>query len=292
MKHLKSMLRHRPERIFHLTIIFLCLSLLLVIAIDVFNVFDLHTRWTADGQRWYFYPYWYEVPVELPTQWLCLLMVVLIFFMSAGAAFQRGNLEEFDFCMLFGVGATLMLFEDSLEVRHHIRFNLIDQGFENYGTVITLVELTYFATIGGLMVFVFLYFRHLFWERDKVRTYLIRGYVCYAIAVGSSWGGAAFSNLSDSFPNLYSWAGQFFVRILFFDGGEREAYFHVANEVVTERDGLPLEFWFMDRVWEESWELLGATALLVAALAFFFDSTANPEDADQDQADQDDADQS
>ena len=279
MNRLKSRLRHRPETLFHVAVAFLAISFFLVIAIDVFNLFDLHTRWIEDGERWYFWPYWYQMPVEVPTQWLCLLAVVVIFFLSAGAAFQRGDIEEFDFCMLFAIGATLMLMEDSLDVRHQLRFALIDRGFDNYGAVITLVELAYFAAIGGLLVFAFLRFRNVFWERNKVRTYLIRGYVFYAIAVGSSWTGAAFGSVSDDFPNLYTWAGQWCMRLLFFDGADREAYFHIANEAVIERDGLPLGFWFMDRVWEESFELLGAAALLVAALAFFFDSTATA-DAD------------
>ena len=282
MNRLKSIIKHRPETLFYVTVGFLVLSYVLVIAIDVFNVFDLHTRWTAGGERHYFWKHWFQTPVEIPTQWVCLSVLMVTLFLSAGAAYQRGHGDEFEFSMLFGIGVSLMLIEDSLNPRHLLRHQLRDQGFANYGTVITLTELAYFALLGGLLVFVFIYFRHVFWKREKVRKYLIRGYVFYAIAVGSSWSGPAFRTASEDFPDLYTVTGRFFTRILFFDGGEREAYFQSVNEGLERTNVHLLEYWFMDRVWEESFELLGASALLVAGLAFFFGSTSSEGSEDSD----------
>lgn len=274
MNRLKTTLRHHPEYLFYLAVGFLLVSYVLVIAIDVLNLFDLHTRWTAGGERFYFWKHWFQTPVEIPTQWVCLSAVVVTLFLSAGAAYQRGDADEFDFSMIFGIGATLMLIEDSLNPRHHLRYHLEGRDFAGYGMVGTLSELAYFALLGGLLLFVFIHFRRVFWEREKVRKFMIRGYVFYAIAVGSSWTGPAFRSVTEDFPDLYTVTGRFFTQVLFFDGGEREAYFHAVNEALERTDTLPLEYWFMDRVWEESFELLGASALLVAALAFFFDSTS------------------
>lgn len=280
MKWIRRTARHNPERFFYATVGFLGISYALIVAIDVFDIFGFHSWWAGDQTRQYFWLYWFHTPVEVPTQWLCLTAVAIVFFWSAGAAYQRRDTEVCEFSSLFGVAAMLMLAEDSLNIRHHLRYALEDSEGAGYSVLGTLSDLGFFALLGGLLVFVFLRFRHLFWDYQKVRTYLIRAYLCYAIAVGSSWVGPAFRTISDDFPDVYTLAGTFFTRLLFFDGAQRQEHFQRINEAVDP--GTPtLEYYFMDRVWEESFELLGASALLVAALAFFF-ATTRGSDSDGD----------
>lgn len=279
MTHLRHILRHRPERIFHSTVAFLLLSYALVVAIDVFDLFGLHSRWAAIDERQYFWLYWFYTPVEVPTQWLCLSGVILVFFLSAGAAYQSREIEAFDFAMLFAISAILMLIEDTLNARHHLRYALTSAEHSGYSVLGTLSDLAFFGLLGGLLLVVFFRFRHLFWEKDKVRRYLIRGYAFYAIAVSSSWMGPAFRAISDDFTDIYTAVGGFFTRLLFFDGGERQEHFETIDDVIEP--GTPgIEYYFMDRVWEESFELLGAAALLVAALAFFNSLTASSEESE------------
>lgn len=280
MNRLTASIQRRPEALFYLAAAFLGVSYLLIVAIDVFNAFDLHTRWIGAKGRWYLWLHWFEVPVETPLQWACLGAVAVLFFLSAGAIYQREQGEAFDFAMLFGIGATLMLVEDSLNPRHYLRFYLEGRDVGGYTTVGTLAELAYFALLGGLLVFVFLRFRRVFWKFDKVKTYLIRGYVLYAVAVGSSWMGSAFRSATDTLPDLYTVVGRFATGILFFDEGPRQAYFEHIDDAVVNSGNPPLAFWFMDRVWEESLELLGASALLVAAVAFFVRVTDDPDDTE------------
>ncbi|WP_054637605.1 hypothetical protein [Thalassobacillus sp. C254] len=72
------------------------------------------------------------------------------------------------------------------------------------------------------------------------------------------------------FNDLYTFAGQFIVRPLFhLNEGARELY-EQTNMEFAERGNHLVEFWFMDRVYEESLELLGAGALLAAGLSFLF----------------------
>lgn len=281
MTYLRHMLRHRPERIFHATVAFLVLSCVLVIAIDVFDIFGLHSRWSAIDEHQYFWIYWFYTPVEVPMQWLCLSGVVLVFFLSAGAAYQSREIETFDFCMLFAISAILMLVEDTLNARHHLRYTLTSEEHSGYSVLGTFSDLAFFGLLGGLLLVVFFRFRHLFWEKDKVRRYLIRGYAFYAIAVTSSWMGPAFRAVSDDFTDAYTAVGGFFIRLLFFDDGERQEHYETIDNAIEP--GTPgIEYYFMDRVWEESFELLGAAALLVAALAFFNSLTATSTECKED----------
>ena len=261
-----------PQILFYLTVAFLGLSYALIVAIDVFNLFDLHTTFIAANDRWYFWLFWFHNPVEAPIQWVGLATVALVSLITARNAYQAEQSDQFRFSLLFSIAVILMFVEDSLNPRHHLRLYLESQDEVGYGMMGTLVELGYFAVLGGLLLFVFFRYRHVFWEHKRARQFLIAGYVFYAIAVGSSWLGSAFRSTTDSFVDLYTVVGGFFTRLLFFDGAEREAYFHAINEHFAKTDRLPLEYWFMDYVWEESLELLGVSALLVATLVLFYDA--------------------
>lgn len=264
-------IKEEPQTIFYGVVGFLILSYLLILVIDVFNLFGLRQALLGEEPEAFFWLYWFDVPVELPMQWLLLACLAATLFMSAGVAYGRRAQEAFDFSLLFAVGAILMLLEDHSEVRHFLRMQLEgDAGGADglYGTLGTMVELMYFATLGGLLLFVFLRFRKLFWDLPQVRKFMLIGYGMYGLAAGSSWLGSAFRDNTESFRDLYSLVGQFFMDLLFVTGGETEKLYHRIEASFAEANDHPLGYYFMDRVYEESVELLGASALLVAAMLF------------------------
>ncbi len=266
----------RPETVFYSAVGFLIVSYALVYAIDIQNLFGVRDLLVRVLRVPYFWFYWFQAPVENPLQWLMLGAVVIVFAMIAGGAGGRAERRgEREFALLMAIGFLLMLLEDAGDVRHVYR-TIIEAFFggggyaieDTYGLVGTLFELSYFGLIGGIIAFALLRYRALYRQESTVRRYFVRGFVLYALAVGSSWVGNAFRAVTD-FRDVYTVAGDWVTARLFLTRADTREIFQRSNAELLDSGMHPLQFAFLDRVYEESLELLGAASFLVAAIALY-----------------------
>ena len=282
---LRNLLKSSPQVIFYAVLSFVLLSIVVVLFIDVADPGALRSQWVASGGytpdelQLFFWFHWFEKPIENPLQWIFLGLTIAAFMMTAGAAYQRDDTPTLEFSILISAGMTLMLIEDVADPRHSLRTdlgNIFGEG--GYGYVGTFVELGYFGFIGAVMLLALLVHRKAYWSFPRVRRFLLTGYVFYALAVGSSWVGSAFRSVRTDSEDIYTTVGQVICDFLFLDGAQTEEQYLHMQSLLHELHGEPMGFYFMDRVYEESLELIGASALLVAAIALFVATTdaSNP----------------
>lgn len=263
----KTLHRH-GSLIFVAALLFVIASLAAVVLIDGFNVSDLRTRHFADADFPFFWYHWFDSPVENPLQWLFLGATAAVCALNTWAG-RDGPDDTRRFWGLMTIGILLMLAEDALNIRHIIHGLIVKfTDHASYGVLTTMVELAFFASLAAVLLTAFFRYRQVFWKHAKTRWYLVVGFAMYAIAVGSSWLGSAFGSLVGG-NNLYAVAGRLITDPLFMNDEETARLFTETSDALVDAGLPPLEFWFMDRVFEESVELLGAAALLVAALTFF-----------------------
>ncbi|SER60294.1 hypothetical protein [Salisediminibacterium halotolerans] len=259
--------------------LFLIASLLFFVAVDIFNVFGVSERLLAmqDGETAYVWYHWYEFPVEV-LQWPTLAAAMLIFAIVYGKASERPETADLSplgsapivrrFSLLIAAGLLLMLLEDAGDVRHIITdlMNMLTGGAgggSRYGYAATLFELGYFAALAAVMLFAIVRYRHAFIRDQRTVYWLAGGIVFYAVAVASSWAGSAFGAVLD-ISQLYTAVGNRAVELLFVNGAHSEALYEHARETVGN-----VGFMFMDRVYEETLELMGAAFLLAAAVRVY-----------------------
>ena len=261
MKQIFIRIGKNPSIVFFIILSFVILSFLLFLVIDVFNIFGIKYIMLNNLDIPYFWYHWYNMPVESPLQWYILGITLLIFAINAGVAIEQQKKDIYVFWLLMSLGLMLMLVEDAGDVRHHIR-GLLFGGSWTYGILGTVFEFLYFSVIGLILVFAFFKYRNVFWKKDKIRNYLIIGYLFYGLGVAFSFVGSAFSAVLGF--SFYDKAGQIiFSKLMLRDEISRmiyeQAIYH--NEFVV--------FLFMDRLLEESLELIGAAGLLTAGIYFF-----------------------
>ena len=251
-----------PAIAFYSVAVFLGLSLLVTVLVDIFNIFGVKYWMVENLTIPYFWFYWFSTPVENPLQWYLLGMTLIVFGSNAGRAFQDNDRQAGPFWLLLSVGTMFMLVEDAGDVRHAIRKMVQGVAGEgSYGYAGTLFELGYFAVIGLIMLYAVWRYRHVYWNRTRMRNYLFGGYICYGLAVSASFIGSAFHSIIGF--TVYEKVGEVILKGLFMrDQITMEAY-QVAN---ASRN---IDFFFMDRLVEESLELLGVAALLTAGLIFY-----------------------
>ncbi|GEL07211.1 hypothetical protein [Salisediminibacterium halotolerans] len=259
--------------------LFLFASLLLVVAVDIMNVFGVSERLLAaqDGETAYVWYHWYEFPVEV-LQWPALAAAMLLFGIIYGNASERSAGADLSplgpppivrrFSLLIAAGLLLMLLEDAGDVRHIITdlMNMITGGAgsgSRYGYAATLFELGYFAALAAVMLFAIVRYRAAFIADRRAVIWLAGGIVFYAVAVTSSWAGSAFGAVLD-ISQLYTAIGNRAVELLFVNGAHSEALYEQARDTVGN-----VGFMFMDRVYEETLELMGAAFLLAAAVRVY-----------------------
>ncbi len=271
-----SIFRRRPELVFWGLVGFLLLSYLLIYAVDIRNIFGLRDLLVRVLRIPYFWFYWFQAPVENPLQWLLLGGAVITFASIAGAAYQSGDRRTGAFGLLMGFGLLLLLLEDAGDVRHVYR--TIVEAFAGagqyaiegtYGIAGTLFELAYFAVLAAIMIFALWRYRDVYWSSRTPRAYFAVGVVLYGLAVSSSWLGNAFRAVTP-FRDLYSIAGERVIAGLFRGRPDTTAILKRTSQAVANDGMHPLEFAIMDRVYEESLELLAAGAFFVAGLALLF----------------------
>lgn len=267
-QRIAAMIRSRPELIFVFTVLFLGLSYLGIYFIDVLNVFGLRDRFYTDRDASFFFFYWFFQPIERPLQWVGLMGSMYICFLNLRIARCRSELRLLRFWRLMGMGVFFLVLEDILDIRHVIRLFAAEMlGQEGYGVIPTLLELSYFALLGGILLYAFLRYRDLFWQHDTPRRFFVVGYICYGAAALSSWLGSAFESELDD--DIYTITGRWITEPLFRLDDDAARLFEKTNAYLASIEQYSLEHFFMDGVFEESLELLGAAALLVAGISFF-----------------------
>ena len=282
----KKYLRSRPELIFVGTVIFVALSLALIYLIDVRDSFEIRQQLFGGESVPFFWGYWYKAVVESIFQWGMLFLVMYLFFMSAHGALKKADLRAFRFCRLMGFGALLMFLEDVFNFRHIARdIMAVHRGGNTYDLVGTAFELGYFAAIASTLIYAVWRYRDVYWDHIKSVVFLALGFLFYGIAVGSSWAGSAFQSQLDE--DLYTRSGRLIMDRLFRSDPETSAIIDEINQFLagetlyTGEPVSPLEYYFMDYVYEESMEVLGASALLVAALTIYSRIHRSPSDNGQ-----------
>lgn len=269
----RKFIETRPAVLFYGVSVFLALSIVAIYFIDVHNAFALRDRWFTDREASFFFAYWFFRPVERPMQWMAIFGMMYVFFLNARRSASNDDARPFHFWRLMGIGAFLMFLEDVFDVRHAFRNAIAEMaGSGPYGAMASLFELSYFAALGGILVYAAIRYRNVYWNLTGVRRYLGLGYGFYGLAVVSSWLGTAFE------WHLYHRIGTRLSHFLFQFNSEAATLFNETNEHLAETEREFLHFVLMDSVYEESLELLGATALVVAGLAFYF-QTATEDDS-------------
>jgi len=251
----------KPNIIFRATIIFLLLSYFLIYLIDVRNLFGIQDFFIENMEAPFFWYHWFSTPVEVPIQWYALGLTFLVFSIIAGIAYNRKDTKIFEFWFILSIGLMLMLVEDAGDVRHTYRSRIeMLFGEESYGFFGTSFELFYFAIIGLIMIVAILKYKDVYWKHNNTKKYLFIGYLFYGLGVSASFIGGAYRTITGF--TLYENIGNLLLeRLIVVNQNSRLAY-----EIA--KTNTRIDFIFMDKVFEESLELLGAAGLLVAGIYF------------------------
>lgn len=258
--------RQTPELLFWATVLFLVLSFGAIYLVDVVEIFGLRERFFGHALVPYMWFHWFFTPVERPIQFLLLATAAFLAFRTFARWPEGRDPDLRSLWLWWGVGLLLMYLEETLDIRHLIR-DLLTQnvGVVRFGAVGGLVELALFGAIGLVMLYVFWKSRRRLWDAGRLRTYMVVAYLMYATAVGLSWGGRLLSS-HDSYEAAYAVVGGWLLDHLLLVDDRQIQLFEQVNRMLADRDEFGLEFWIMDRVVEESFELLGAAAMLVAVV--------------------------
>ena len=253
----------KPNIIFHGVLVFIALSFLLTYLIDIVNLFGIKEQMIQNLEVPYFWHHWFTTPVEIPLQWILLALTGLFFMLTAGIAYERKDRHTFYFLTLLSIGLLLMLIEDAGDVRHAYRRALerILVGETSYGYFGTIFELFYFAFIAAIMVYALWRYKDVYWKYIDAKKYLLIGYIFYALGVSASFTGNV-SRVLIGF-NVYEAMGGYVLKSFFI----RDEITKLAYEVASENSRV--DYNFMNYAVEESLELIGAGALLVAGIYFF-----------------------
>lgn len=268
-------LEKKPERLFYAVCLFLAVSWGLIYVIDVANTFDLREQWYGERDVSFFWFHWFRTPVERVIQVMVLAAAMYVFLAQALRLRRKipagADRRAARFSLWMGGGLGLMILEEYGNLRHVIRIYVERWAGEGkYGVMGTVSELLFFAALGAMMVYAFVRYRDVFWSRAKTARFMVLGYLFYGVAVGASWLGTAFRD-RESVPVLYDTVGGWVAEPLFTRDEQTAKAFEDANAYLGGRGMETLDFWIINRVVEESIELLAAAALLVAAVAFWGD---------------------
>jgi len=163
------------------------------------------------------------------------------------------------------IGLSLMLLEDSLNIRHEISFILSNYFYSGEvgslqwrrSNFRSMIEISIYSIIGTIMTvsFIIIYFRYNL--NNRGRKYFIIGYGFYF-----------FASVASATRNIFDWytvVGGILINTLAKLGDPDWS----GDTILYYSD--TLGFWFMDFVIEESLELLGATFILCSLIVFWDD---------------------
>lgn len=253
----------KPNIIFYGVLVFILFSFILTYLIDIVDLFGIKEQMVQNLEVPYFWHHWFTTPVEIPLQWILLALTGLFFMLNAGIAYERMDRPTFHFLILLSIGLLLMLIEDAGDVRHAYRRVLgrIVVGETSYGYFGTLFELFYFAFIAVIMVYALWRYKDVYRRYNDARKYLFVGYIFYALGVSASFIGNV-SRVLIGF-NVYEAIGGYILKTFFI----RDEITELAYDVASKNSRV--DYNFMNYAVEESLELIGAGALLVAGIYFF-----------------------
>ena len=227
--------------------------------IDAFDVFGvrafLHARSITD-------PLWFhlnrQASITEILQWVVLGATAFTAGVIRGAGTGDGNgAKGRAFWTIMGIATIFMLIEDAGDPRHRLTDYIVTftghTRAEELGRhLVTAVELVYFSLLASIPLYALLRYGLFFRVYRKVKFYLLTGFIAY--------GAASIFSVTSYMNDWYIKAGGFIHNVV--AGGQlyRVDWPYTAYHVH--------EFWLMDLIVEESIELLGAGALLAAALSY------------------------
>jgi hypothetical protein len=263
MKMLINKIQNNPAIFFKGVMIFLAISLVMMVLVDAFNIFGIKYFMVERLRVPYFWFHWWGELIFDPIQFYLLGLTIVFFGVCAGLSYERQNREFFFFWFLVGIGLVFMIIEDTSDMKGTVR-GLAEgvAGERKYGFWGTITEFFYYSTIGVIMLFPVIKYRKIFDEFYDVKKYFIIGYASYALSQISSFAGSAFGEALE-YKDLYQRIGEFFISFFIKDEITQTAY-NMSKEAYAW-----IDFYLIDRVWEESLELMGMAALITAAFYFF-----------------------
>lgn len=152
-----------------------------------------------------------------------------------------------------------MFIEDTINIRHIISNYLsLLSGYDYIRNPIRIItEFVIYFLIGGLMVYpLWKYFKFLNLGQ-RTRTYLITGYLAYAVG-----------SISSASRYLFNWYDRLGEAIIDLLPVTEAAGWALASSNLEKAGWYPLGFWLIDFLVEESIELIGAGFLLAFLLAY------------------------
>jgi hypothetical protein len=250
---------------------FLALAWALVVVVDALNLAGSRDA-LADRLR--FPALWVQLflaggPVEI-VQFAMLGGTVMVAAVTAGKLFAGDRRSPAAFWLLIAIGATILLIEEAGDVRFTIQeamSTIVGEGAAQKN----IMELASFALLAAVPAYaVFRYWR-VPWRSALTRGYLIACFAFYTpgtlINATRNLGGSFAPGRSEADRSWYIDAGDFLHERVF---AERllENFREFAYAAPPDVRDRPAGFVLMDGPINESFELLGATFLLAAALAY------------------------
>lgn len=248
-----------PDYVFVGSVCFLSLVWIIFLAMDVWGApyapFVFLSEHVQDT-LFFMWAFGQAGPVEL-FQWLALGMCLGLI----GRLIHRSSLRQPSLSrVILAVGAlglAVMLLEDMVNVRHRLALTVVVPllNAEPKGLVRTLTEMTFYAMLATLMITFFLGAVKPLTHAPRAAQYFVAGYIFYGIAALAS----ASRYVGDWYTRVGTWVVE-----------------STAPDIVQAfsegySDPLhPVGYWFMDRLLEESIELIAASALLAGLLHYSF----------------------
>lgn len=272
MKQLKNGIKRNPGIVFTGVMSFIIISLLFTVLFDIINVFGVKNIMVENLDVPYFWWHWWGTPFDF-VQFYFLGFGVMVMAINAGMTYERGDRHLFYFWGLLSIGMVLLTIEDASDIRSVIRMELIEKitGEGKYGFFGTVAELLHFAVLGVFMLYPVIRYRDVILKNAMLTKYFIIGYVSYAISQISSWAGSAFGEALE-YNDLYQIIGDFLMPLIFVRNDLTQLALEKANEAYPW-----FNFYLADRIWEESFELMGMGGIITAGVIFFVQYRKNKE---------------
>jgi hypothetical protein len=241
--------------LFAATLGYLVVTWILVAMIDFANVNDFRGAWAErfPEEPLVFMWFFNEARLTERLQWLLLSGALLAAAGLCVVCYARGLTSHGRTFFIGVIGLMVMLFEDSLNLRHALYFDLVMPVLFDEPTLIhplrSVTELAVYSVLGAAMLVFFLRVVGLARGAPPAFAFLVLGYVMYALAAGAS--------ATRYFGNWYEALGGWVAALLAPELSEIYA-------TTTLDPHYTVGFWLMDSLVEESLELVGASALAVA----------------------------
>ena len=254
--------RIQPIHVFGFALGYLALAWLVSYYGDAHNFLSLQERLINRGRErpfmWYFL-FMEGSPTEM-LQWAYLAGTVVLCGYLSGQLRAKKYFPPSRFFLLLGVGTSIMLMEDAGNLRHQIKYyvRLIfgDTMILGMGT-----EIVFYLLLASLLLYAFVKYWRYPWQSWQTRYYMIGGCLFYAVA--------AIASATRHFRDWYDHAGEWILKVL----GLSET---VNALFIPYSGGRDAGFYIMDFLVEESIELMGASALCAAILAYLREFQKTP----------------